>query len=89
MRPSTDVAVTRSTWRPGFARFVPQLKRNGGRRSTVRVLPSTLKTILAALAPQGRTRSRMFVGALIQARAPALVNANVLLSTTTRVPSTS
>ncbi len=34
MRPSTDVATTLSTWRPGFARAVLQEKRNGGRRST-------------------------------------------------------
>ena len=52
-------------------------------------VPSTEKTILAAFWPHGRTRSRIVRGASIHGRAPALVSANVLLSTTTRSPSTS
>ena len=86
----------RSRWRPlraragrARARFVLHEKRNGGRRSTARRLPSTVNTILAAFWPHGRTRSRIVLGASIHGRAPALVSAKVLLSTTTRSPSTS
>ena len=44
-------------------------------------VPWTVSTIRAAFCPHGRTRRRIVLGASIHGRAPALVSANVLLST--------
>ena len=82
IRPSTEVATTCSTCLPGFARAAFQAKRKGGRRSTARRCPSTKKVIDAAFAPHGRTRSFTGPRTFVHGRAPALVSANVLLSTT-------
>ena len=67
---------------PGFARFAPQAKMNGARESISRLRPSTRKTTRFAFAPQGRTRSFTVPRTFVQGRAPALVSAKALLSTT-------